>query len=241
VQVSTDPCTFATCGAGGICRPVTQVDTNGTQTTVAACGCVPGATARTTFAPDGSPTVICQDQRMSFLNPGDQTAGAEALPDPCATFSCGDNGSCVAVNMTPTCVCNQGFVAVAALTPEGMRLTSCATPDAAIPESFYNQRLPELPPEFPGGRPVEVPEPEPTTSSSDSSSTTTGSVASGSGVGGTGVGAGGEPNAAESESSGGGGCSVVAGAGAPAGALAFAWAGLAFGAMRRRRAARNTR
>ncbi len=235
VAVSADPCTFATCGAGGICRPVTQVDTNGTETTVAACGCVPGATARTTFAPDGSPTVICQDQRMSFLNPGDQAAGAEALPDPCATFSCGDNGSCVPVNMTPTCVCNQGFVAVAALNAEGMRLTTCAAPDAAIPESFYNQRLPELPPEIPGGRPVDVPDPEPTTGSAgaSTSSSTTGLGGSGSGVGGSGVGAGGQPNAADSKGSG-GGCSIVAGSSAPTGALALALAGLAFAAARRR-------
>ncbi|HEU5072597.1 MAG TPA: DUF2330 domain-containing protein [Polyangiaceae bacterium] len=247
VAVSSDPCVFATCGAGGICRTTTQVDQNGYETTVAACGCVPGATARTTFAPDGTPTVICQDQRMSFLNPGDQEAGAEALPDPCATFSCGDNGSCVSVNMTPTCVCDEGFVAVGSVNAEGMRLTTCVAPDAAVPDSFYDQRLPALPPDLPGGRVVEVPEPETTSGaggsggsggSSTSNSTTTGSTdASTSGNGGSG---GGSPSAADSKASGGGGCSVGHAA-APVGTFAFAFAGLLFAAARRRREASERR
>ena len=254
VPVSADPCTFVTCGAGGTCRTVTQEDENGYETTVAACGCVPGATARTTFAPDGSATVICQDQRMSFLNPGDNEAGAEALPDPCATFDCGANGSCVPMNMTPTCVCDKGFVAVGSLTAEGVRQTTCLAPDTEVPDTFYEQRLPELPPEIPGGRPVDVPEPQTTSSASGSGGATTttsatgvsgsgnagsgnaGSGNAGSGNAGSGnAGAGGIPNAAESNASGGGGCSMGVSAGARASGFGLALAGLAIASLRRRR------
>lgn len=242
VAVSTDPCTFATCGAGGICRTVTQVDEFQNEVQVAACGCVPGATARTTFAPDGTPTVICQDQRMSFLNPGDQEAGSEALPDPCATFSCGDKGSCVAVNMTPTCVCDKGFVALGGVDAAGARLTSCVAPNTEIPDSFYEKRLPELPTEIPGGRPVDVPEPATTTAGSGDTGgsagggpATTGGSGTNAGNAGNG-GNGASPNAADSKASGGGGCSVGAPAGAAPIGYAFALGALGLGALRRRRA-----
>jgi hypothetical protein len=89
--------------------------------------------------------VICQDQRMSFLNPGDQEAGAETLPDPCATFDCGEHGSCLAVNMTPTCVCDQGYVAIGAFTPAG-RTTTCVVPDQPIEAEFYQRTLPNTAP-----------------------------------------------------------------------------------------------
>jgi len=241
VAVSTDPCTFVTCGAGGICRTVTEVDEFQNEVQVAACGCVPGATARTTFAPDGTATVICQDQRMSFLNPGDQAAGAEALPDPCATFSCGGNGSCVAVNMTPTCVCDKGFVAVGSVDAAGARLTSCVAPNLEVPDSFYEKRLPELPAEIPGGRPVDVPEPATTTAGSGDAggsggSASTPTTTNGSGGSGGSAGNGGSPNAAESNASGGGGCSIGAPAGAPPVTFAFALGALGLGALRRRRA-----
>lgn len=67
---STDPCDFATCGAGGFCRAVPASDVGlvgAPAALVAGCACLPGATARPTFAPDGSGTVICQDGRLSFL------------------------------------------------------------------------------------------------------------------------------------------------------------------------------
>ena len=237
---STDPCDFVTCGAGGICRSVTQMNASGVQTRVAACGCVPGATARTTFAPDGTPTVICQDQRMSFLNPGDQEAGMETLPDPCATFDCGSNGRCVPVNMTPTCECDAGFVATGSVTAEGVRVTTCTTPDTAIPDSFYEQRLPELPQDMPGGREVEVPEPKPveTTSGSGGTNTntanssgggdtgpsnTTGASGGTGGMGGVGGTGSGGPSA--SGKSSGGGCTV----GSDLVASHWAWLSLAFG------------
>ena len=242
VATSGDPCDFVTCGAGGICRSVTQVDDNGSQTRVAACGCVPGATARTTFAPDGTPTVICQDQRMSFLNPGDQEAGMETLPDPCATFDCGSKGSCVPVNMTPTCVCEPGFVAMGSFTAEGARITTCVAPDTSIPDSFYQDRLPELPQDMPGGREVEVPEPEPVETTSGSGGTSSASSSGGGssagdssgGIGGSGgVDGVGSDGAAASGDSSAGGCAI----GSDAGTARWAWISLALvaGLMGRRR------
>ncbi len=235
---STDPCDFATCGAGGICRSVTGEDALGNETEVAACACVPGATARTTFAPDGSATVICQDQRMSFLNPGDNEAGAEVLPDPCATFDCGSHGHCMPVNMTPTCVCDAGFVATGSFSAEGARLTTCVQPAQAIPDSFYDNRLPELPAEMPGGKEVSVPDPDPATgtgggpdsgSADGSSDGSSGSTDSATGSGGSSG-----SNMADG-SAGGGGCSMSGGP-RSAGLGWLALMGLAAAFARRRRA-----
>ncbi len=151
---TTTPCDFATCGAGGICRDV-QTD-NGL---VAGCGCVPGATARATVDADGNDGVVCQDQRMSFLNPGDRDDdGANPLPDPCVDFSCGSSGRCVAVNLTPTCVCDQGMVATGGFV-DSTRVTECQEPIVAVPSRFYNSRLPAI--EIEAGREVTVPEPDP--------------------------------------------------------------------------------
>jgi hypothetical protein len=163
-RASTDPCDFATCGAGGLCRRVSLSDdaasAMGMSSEIIApgCACLPGATARTTFAPDGSPTVICQDGRMSFLNAGDRNeATGEVLPDACAGFECGDHGQCTAVNMTPTCVCDQGFVAVGSFDPSGARRTRCEAPSDTVPSDFYEKRLAPLPQDLPGGREVMVP------------------------------------------------------------------------------------
>jgi len=167
-MTSTDPCDFSTCGAGGLCRPVTQYsDRNAITPPVAGCACVPGATARATFAPDGTPTVICQDGRMSFLNAGDrETPDADVVPDACAGYDCGEHGQCTAMNMTPTCVCDQGYVAVGTIDGSGTRRMSCVTPDEPVPTSFYDKRLPALS-ELGGGRTVDIPSvmpatPEPT-------------------------------------------------------------------------------
>ncbi|MCA9602072.1 MAG: DUF2330 domain-containing protein, partial [Myxococcales bacterium] len=135
----TDDCDFVTCGAGGLCRTST---TDGAA--VAGCACVPGASARTILSPYGTPQTVCQDQRMSFMNPGDrETDDATPLPDPCVGFDCGD-GQCVSINLTPTCVCREGLVAIGSVNENGVRGTTCATPDAPVPSSFYQQRLPEL-------------------------------------------------------------------------------------------------
>jgi MYXO-CTERM domain-containing protein len=97
---------------------------------------------------------------MSFLNPGDiALPGGTPLPDTCVGFDCGA-GVCVTVNMTPTCVCERGRVAVGWIDDTGNRRTECRTPTREVPASFYNVRLPDLPVELPGGRVVDVPDPE---------------------------------------------------------------------------------
>jgi hypothetical protein len=155
LQTPNDACAFVTCGAAGTCRTVS----NGpSQFASAGCACLPGATARLTKAPDGSATVICQDGRLSFLNPGDQVDD-DTLPDPCAGFSCGDHGQCVAMNMTPTCVCDQGYVAVGSSAADGSPLLQCLAPSAWVPISFYTQSLPALPDDLPGGRTVTLSDP----------------------------------------------------------------------------------
>ncbi|MEM9071241.1 MAG: DUF2330 domain-containing protein [Myxococcota bacterium] len=152
------PCDFTACGAGGRCAEVEMG-----ETTVAGCACVPGATARTTVGPNGESTVACQDMRMSFLNPGDrETPTSPPLGDPCVGFDCG-NGTCVAMNMTPTCVCDRGMVAVGAIDADsGARSTNCVTPARPVPPRFYNVRLPSRPVTLPAGREVDI-EPAPTT------------------------------------------------------------------------------
>jgi hypothetical protein len=149
---STTPCDFATCGAGGFCSEVERED----GTVVAGCACVPGSTARTTLDPRGRASVSCVDTRLSFLNPGDRSPEGVALPDPCVGVSCGE-GSCIAMNMTPTCVCNRGFVAVGTVDPEtGARTTECVVGAVTIPPGFYARRLPALPHDLPGGRIADV-------------------------------------------------------------------------------------
>jgi len=152
----TTPCDFASCGIGGLCREATGATAD---VTIAGCACVPGTTARTTFDPAGRPTVSCVDRRLSFLNPGDREGpGEEPLGDPCVGFACGA-GTCVAMNMTPTCICDEGSIAVGSLSEDGTRLTDCVSPTTPVPDEFYNWRLPNLPVELPGGREVVVPPP----------------------------------------------------------------------------------
>ncbi len=134
-----DPCEFSTCGAQGLCRSVTVGDVER-----AGCACAAGTTARTTMAPDGGQTVICQDQRLSFVNPGvvDMVGGSTVvMDDPCQSMNCGAGATCVAMNMTPTCVCAKGMVAVPASTGRGM---SCVVPDVRVPDEFYLQPVTQL-------------------------------------------------------------------------------------------------
>jgi hypothetical protein len=154
-EADASPCDFTACGAGGRCAEV-----NRDGGVAAGCACIPGATARTTVGPDGRATVACQDMRMSFLNPGDrETPDAVPLPDPCVGFDCGA-GTCVPMNMTPTCVCDVGLVAIGSIDAEtGARSTSCVAPSRPIPARFYDARLPARPIELPSGREVDVPPP----------------------------------------------------------------------------------
>lgn len=148
---ATTPCDFASCGAGGLCRVATVEGE-----WVAGCACVPGAVARTTFDPSGRPTVACQDARLSFINPGDvDERDGSFLPDPCVGFDCG-LGTCVAMNMTPTCQCAMGAVAVGSIDPVAGRQTRCVMPEREVPADFYERRLPGLAEGLPGGRPVDV-------------------------------------------------------------------------------------
>lgn len=152
-ELAPSPCAFIACGAGGTCGEVVRED----GTITAGCACVPGATARTTLDPNGQATVACQDMRMSFLNPGDrETPDSAPLPDPCVGFDCGEGGSCVPMNMTPTCVCGRGQVAIGAIDASGGRSTTCVETRTPLPESFYNGRLPELPSTLSPGRLVEI-------------------------------------------------------------------------------------
>jgi MYXO-CTERM domain-containing protein len=147
----TTPCDFASCGRGGLCR-VATIDGGGD---VAGCACVHGATARTTFDPRGRAIVSCIDQRLSFMNPGERDVpGGVILPDPCVGFDCGAGGTCVSMNLTPTCVCDEGLVAVGSVASDGSRLTECLRPNEPVPDEFYNQHLPDLAIE--GGRPMIV-------------------------------------------------------------------------------------
>jgi hypothetical protein len=89
---------------------------------------------------------------MSFVNPGDQAGGGGVMPDPCTDFDCGAHGECLAINMTPTCRCDRGFVAVGSVTDDGTRSARCEEPMVPVPEAFYGLRLPDLPEELPGNR-----------------------------------------------------------------------------------------
>jgi MYXO-CTERM domain-containing protein len=134
-----DPCDFTACGALGLCRLAENAGQK-----VAGCACAGGSTARTTFVPnaDGSfaPTVSCIDKRLSFLNPGERNAAGDALPDPCVGVDCSGHGKCVAMNMTPTCECDKGYVAQGEVASDGTRSVRCVMPTSSVPDAFYNRR-----------------------------------------------------------------------------------------------------
>lgn len=139
----TDPCAVVTCGAAGSCRAVSD----GSGGLVASCACLPGTSAR--FA-GGNTTAstVCQDQRVSFVNPGDRpTPESAPLADPCVGFNCGTGGECVAVNMRPTCVCSQGRVARGTMDFSGVEPVQnidCVTPASPVRDSFYDGTTPEI-------------------------------------------------------------------------------------------------
>jgi hypothetical protein len=157
-QSMADPCVFTSCGAGGLCRTVSK---DGQR--IAGCACVDGSTARTTITPpgmagpssSGAASVACQDRRMSFANPGTSQDGVKVL-DPCLNFDCGPYGACEPVNMTPTCICDHGYVATGSVASDGTRNTRCSKPVSAVPSGFYALRLPDLPESLPGGRTTSV-------------------------------------------------------------------------------------
>jgi MYXO-CTERM domain-containing protein len=224
-----DPCDFVACGALGLCRSVEQ---NGQK--VAACACADGATARATFVPSANAstsfakTVSCIDKRLSYLNPGDRNEAGEVLPDPCVGVDCGGHGKCVAMNMTPTCECDHGYVAEGVVAADGSRSARCLNPTQSVPDSFYNRRPMPRDPSLPVGR-DEVP-PAPTSPSDKDDPVPEGNMSA------MDPNAGPKPPAAKR---GDDGCSVRAvGDGADNGlraALSLLAAGLAFSWLRRRR------
>jgi MYXO-CTERM domain-containing protein len=54
--------------------------------------------------------------------------------------------------MTPTCVCDHGYVAFGSFASDGTRSTQCEQPMTSVPDTFYGQRLPDLPMDLPGGK-----------------------------------------------------------------------------------------
>ena len=154
-------CDMTTCGAGGLCKVIeTCTDDRCIQST--GCSCVPGTSARAFPGPTGGIVVACQDQQMSFLNPGDiEVPGADPVQDPCIGFDCGAGGVCVNINLSPSCVCDTGFVATIAQNGN----VTCAKPQTRVDSSFFENRLPTRPAELPAGRdnivmPKETPEGE---------------------------------------------------------------------------------
>ncbi|MCB9595403.1 MAG: DUF2330 domain-containing protein [Sandaracinaceae bacterium] len=122
------PCDFALCG-NGACAVVTA---DGFPYQLAACDCAEGTVARASFDALGQMSVVCVDPRASVIGPGDTNGpGSEPLGDPCSVYDCG-LGRCVPVNMTPTCDCDEGAVAVGLRGTMGERITRCVMPDDTV-------------------------------------------------------------------------------------------------------------
>lgn len=105
------------CGVGSSCAATSDGD---------GCVCEGDTSARAILAPDGTPTVHCQDRGVDFL------ADVALQQDVCANAGCGNDGRCVAVNGFPTCECDGGFAAVPAVGGSGLR---CRTVVETYPPS----------------------------------------------------------------------------------------------------------
>jgi hypothetical protein len=240
---STSPCDFTACGALGICR---VVDLSGVPT--AGCACAGGSTARTLFEPGGlgstglTTSISCVDQRLSYLNPGDRNAAGEVLPDPCVGIDCGGHGQCVAMNMTATCACEDGYVAIPAVATDGARSATCVMPKETVPSAFYNRRPPARDPSLPIGRALTLKAPSGPADSANPLTQTGPTTPAVSADGGT-------PSEAPApvetvqRSAGDGGCSVLPSKGAHVGGLSLLTlllSSLALGASRIRARVRRT-
>jgi hypothetical protein len=117
-----DPCLFTACGPGASCRPV-MLESAVVSPALPGCACAEGTSGLTTIEPSGDVVATCQVM-TSFLTP------AEVGVDPCRGFDCGA-GTCVPINMTPTCVCDPGRVVIG-FVREGVRRTLCVDPALVV-------------------------------------------------------------------------------------------------------------
>ncbi len=107
------------CGVGAECARTAEGD---------ACVCPEGTAARVITDPRVqasfvSTTVFCQDTTFDLMSSLADLNLSGAGLDPCANFSCGDNGECAAINGFPACTCADGFAAV----PDGGNGMTCAS------------------------------------------------------------------------------------------------------------------
>jgi hypothetical protein len=96
-----EACTSMYCGTG---QCVTTASGPG-------CACNAGTVAQRFIDLDGQPSVTC----VPATPPCDLRAGGDALPDACATASCG-SGQCIDRNGIAVCQCDGGAAAVATAT-----------------------------------------------------------------------------------------------------------------------------
>jgi MYXO-CTERM domain-containing protein len=128
------PCLRTTCGPDATCMDVAA---DYRQPLLPGCLCPEGAAARTTLDPRSQPVAVCQ-RIQSFLTPEDLEF------DPCGGWDCG-RGTCVPINATPTCVCDEGTVAVG-FVRSGTRRTRCVNPALTIPADILgNPDPPSVP------------------------------------------------------------------------------------------------
>ncbi len=131
------PCGNTYCGVGSQCAT--------TSDGIDGCVCNEGTVARAITAPVGAgraltQTVTCQERELNLLSEAD-------IGNPCDGFSCGDNGTCEAINGFATCSCDAGFAAVTNFNqPNGVRCS-------AVQSTYAPEQLlwTEVPRDF-GGR-----------------------------------------------------------------------------------------
>ena len=125
------PCGDTYCGEGAVCAT--------TDAGIDGCVCPAGSVARTIQEPDVvsgvlSDTVTCQlesHDMMASLADLDVPFGDG---DPCASATCGESGTCVALNGFPTCACDDGYAAVALEqgSPTCVAVVSTYPPEALV-------------------------------------------------------------------------------------------------------------
>jgi len=120
-SVSSQACALTYCGEGATCA----TDELGAE----GCVCADGDVAREITAPDFTLQVVCQPEG-DFLGEIDENV--------CEQNSCGENGSCVAVEGFATCRCDEGFFASNTLGRlECLAIAEEFIDDVDWPEDFY--------------------------------------------------------------------------------------------------------